>query len=130
LVNKWNLDQKGLEKRRAERDNIILEREEEMGEEEALLKTKQEKNLKKERREEIAGRIAKIKQKEINMQRQLEKEHKEKEIEKRKRKTLRPGQVIDRPEPVFRIFKHFAKRWKEALHKKEGLEEKILDKIR
>jgi hypothetical protein len=38
--------------------------------------------------------------------------------------------VVDRPQPVFRIFKHFAKRWKEALRKKEGLEEKILEQIR
>jgi hypothetical protein len=81
LVNKWNLDQKGLEKRRVEREEIILEKEEEMGEEEALLKAKQEKRMIKERRQEIAARIAKLKQKEINRQRQLEKERKEKVLD-------------------------------------------------
>lgn len=81
MVNKWNLDQKGLEKRRNERDKIIFEKEEEMEEEEALLKAKQEKRMIKERRQEIAARIAKIKQKEINRQRRLEKERKEKELD-------------------------------------------------
>ena len=101
-----------------------------MGEEEALLKAKQEKKLKKERRGEIEARIAAIKGKEINRQRQLEKDRKEKELDKRKRATLRPGQVIVRPQPVFRIFKHIAKRWKEASHKKQGLEQQILAQIR
>jgi hypothetical protein len=81
MVNKWNLDQKGLEKRRVERDKIILEKEEEMGEEEALLKAKQEKTMKKERRQEITARIANLKQKEINRHRQLEKEGKEKVLD-------------------------------------------------
>ena len=130
MVEKWGADLKGLGERRAERDRVKEEREEESGAEEALVRGREERRIKKERRGEILRRIAKIKEKEIVRQRQLEKERREKELDKRKRATLRPGQVIARPEPVFRIFKHFAKRWKEALHKKEGLEQKILEQIR